>query len=116
MRKRNPKGKQKTTCSKCGNPVENSRKGQRYCKNCHAEHMRNSRPKHSELKPEARKKANARAYLKTYMRRGKIKKEPCEVCKDPNSEAHHADYNKPLEVRWLCRKHHLELHENIKND
>lgn len=115
MRKRSD-GKYKTTCSKCGKPIEESRKGrQRYCKGCHAEHMRNTRPKHSELNPEARKKANARAYLKTYIRRGKIKKQPCEICKDPNSEAHHEDYDKPLVVIWLCRKHHLEHHQNISN-
>jgi hypothetical protein len=23
---------------------------------------------------------------------------------------HHADYNKPLLVRWFCRPHHLTLH------
>lgn len=25
-------------------------------------------------------------------------------------EAHHNDYKKALEVRWLCTKHHKELH------
>jgi len=43
---------------------------------------------------------------------GKIPKQPCEVCGDPNSQMHHDDYSKPYEVRWLCPKHHKRWHEN----
>lgn len=28
-------------------------------------------------------------------------------------ERHHIDYDKPLEILWLCRKHHREFHKNI---
>ena len=44
------------------------------------------------------------------LRDGKLIRQPCEVCKDDKSQAHHDDYRKPLVVRWLCRKHHLETH------
>jgi ribosomal protein S27AE len=97
-------------CSKCGGDLGTRYKKQRYCKKCHAENMRQNRPKHSELTEEARKKATARAYLNTYLRRGKIERKPCSKCGDLNSQGHHEDYNKPLDVIWLCRKHHLELH------
>ena len=40
---------------------------------------------------------------------GKIVPEPCRVC-GGKGEAHHEDYSKPLDVMWLCRKHHMELH------
>lgn len=105
----------KLNCSKCNNLVEPSRMGkQGYCKACHAEHMRNNRPKHCELPEEARKKANARSYLHVYVKRGKVDKKPCEVCGCERSEAHHEDYSKPLQVHWLCRDHHLQLHKEEK--
>lgn len=44
------------------------------------------------------------------LRRGLITPEPCEVCGAEKAEAHHDDYDRPLAVRWLCRKHHREVH------
>lgn len=37
---------------------------------------------------------------------------PCEICGAENSFAHHDDYTKPLEVRFLCQKHHSEWHKH----
>ena len=53
-----------------------------------------------------------RAHVAVYraVKSGALIREPCEVCGDPKSEGHHDDYSKPLEVRWLCRKHHAEIH------
>ena len=115
MRERNIKGMPKTTCSKCGGALEENRVGkQRYCKKCHAGNMREKRPIHSELSTDAKKRANARAYLNTYLRRGKVQKKPCIICGSEDSQAHHQDYNKPLDVIWLCREHHLLVHEIYK--
>jgi len=41
---------------------------------------------------------------------GNLRRQPCEICGDLNAHAHHEDYSKPLEIRWLCRKHHNGLH------
>lgn len=42
---------------------------------------------------------------------GELKRQPCEVCGSENVHAHHDDYAKPLEVRWLCPFHHKEWHD-----
>jgi ribosomal protein S27AE len=52
----------------------------------------------------------ARVIARYYIKRGKIKKQPCEICGNKKTQAHHEDYNKPLEVRWLCPSCHKKLH------
>lgn len=49
------------------------------------------------------------------LRDGRLEKLPCKVC-GLKAEAHHHDYSKPLDVVWLCKSHHVELHydENTK--
>jgi len=42
---------------------------------------------------------------------GRLVRGPCEACGTMESiEAHHDDYSRPLDVVWLCTKHHAELH------
>lgn len=55
-------------------------------------------------------KVRARRLVINAIKRGDIIKLPCNTCGNPNSYAHHEDYHKPLDVVWLCRKHHTELH------
>ena len=42
-----------------------------------------------------------------------IKRGPCEACGYQHGEAHHDDYAKPLEVRWLCRSCHQKHHSKF---
>lgn len=58
-------------------------------------------------------KYKARQMVSRFVREGKIKRLPCSVCGNPNSQAHHEDYSKPLDVVWLCFKHHRERHGQV---
>lgn len=61
--------------------------------------------------------AKARAHSATWnaLNGAKITKQPCEVCGKKKVQAHHDDYSKPLEVRWLCAKHHAEHHVKMRD-
>jgi len=57
------------------------------------------------------KKTAAYNVLNSAIRYGKMKRSVfCESCGLPaKTEGHHSDYDKQLEVDWLCRKCHINL-------
>ena len=57
---------------------------------------------------EDKPKQRARATIHRLIELGIIKRMPCETCGETNSQGHHPDYSKPLEVRWLCQSHHYD--------
>lgn len=57
-------------------------------------------------------KKRARNAVTKALRDGRLQREPCEVC-GAAGEAHHEDYAKPLDVRWYCRRHHLQRHQRV---
>jgi hypothetical protein len=69
-----------------------------------SKHQRQGRTKH-------RNRYLARAAVGNAVKDGRIKKQPCETCGTIEGvEAHHDDYSKPLDVRWLCFAHHCQTH------
>jgi len=68
--------------------------------------------KYRERNPE---KYKAHRIIQYQLRKGYIKKLPCAICGDIKSEAHHPDYDYPLNVIWLCSKHHKEEHYRLNN-
>lgn len=48
------------------------------------------------------------------IRDGVLIRQPCEECGEPRAEAHHDDYSKPLDVRWLCGRHHRQHHAALR--
>lgn len=45
-----------------------------------------------------------------YIRNGRLPRKSCEQCGKDNAQMHHEDYEKPLEVMWLCRTCHSRHH------
>lgn len=74
-----------------------------------------------ELRILNRDKEIARSKFHSALKSGKMVRKPCEVCGDKKTDGHHTDYKKPLQIVWLCRKHHAEAHrikysdEAVKN-
>lgn len=64
-------------------------------------------------KPEARIKIKARNKVKHLCRVGKMVRGDCEQCGTPKAHAHHEDYSKPLDVRWLCALCHSAVHHAV---
>lgn len=42
---------------------------------------------------------------------GKLLQDVCDVCGSDIVHGHHPDYDKPLDVVWLCPEHHRQWHE-----
>ena len=49
------------------------------------------------------------------LRSGMLQKQPCWVCGE-KAVAHHPDYDRPLDVVWLCQPHHKQAHALVANE
>lgn len=84
--------------------------------------IRNKRPERKKQRLLSQQKQRKNNPIK-YLARGKVLralksgllfKKPCKICGIKTVEAHHPDYNKPLEVEWYCKKHHFEVDKLLK--
>ena len=118
------------TCSNCGIPKSNCEFGHHpkskdgflsKCKLCTSLLKNDVRIKNiEEIKADPRaKEILKRVSIKTIaqlscreaIKDGSLVRGECEVCgTNDKTEGHHDDYSKPLDVRWLCRKHHSQWH------
>jgi hypothetical protein len=96
------------TCKMCDQPLQGMRSV--YCSNeCVRQNERQYSRNHRATFSPARKRASSLVF--EAVQRRKLVPQPCEVCGDTiETHAHHDDYAKPLEVRWLCRRCHKRHH------
>jgi len=67
--------------------------------------------------PVEKKKMNCRHRLSQAFVSGKIRKRnTCEICHNSPAECHHEDYTKPFEFIELCRRCHIKLHEQYRDN
>jgi hypothetical protein len=108
------------TCAKrdtrqwaAGQPIEELRKYKNaYIKQRHVLDRMNDYKRRQP--PE---KLRARRMIDKLLMKGKLKRQPCEVCGTTERiHAHHPDYFKPLEVRWLCAKHYKAEHMRLAKE
>ena len=60
-----------------------------------------------------RERKKARNAVLIRISRGTLRRGECEVCGAENAQAHHEDYSRPLDVRWLCELHHRQHHGEL---
>lgn len=62
------------------------------------------------------KKNSARKKVRTALRNGSmVRPNKCSMCgKQCKPEAHHEDYNKPLDIIWVCKSCHTNIHYSNK--
>jgi len=68
------------------------------------------RKRFKQVSVEAIRRRKANYQVHKALLKGNLSKLPCWVCGDKKVEGHHVDYDSPLDVIWLCRKHHCEVH------
>jgi hypothetical protein len=128
-------------CTKCRKSLPISaffRSEKHRCKACHTARMKELRLTNPDVRARDRERAQrlgrkeyinersklwrkknplgykAHYILNNALRAGEVKKLPCAMCGDTKQvHAHHHDYTKPLDVKWLCAKCHKRLHVNF---
>lgn len=63
---------------------------------------------------ENQHKQQAHTAVARALRDGALVRKPCQHCSDPRSKAHHPDYDKPLDVVWLCDDCHRTEHSRLR--
>lgn len=102
-----------------GNPVVSGKMSREYHREYEKQYKASPevRKRYAELSLKYRTdgrlryKYEVRQLTHSAIQRGRLIRKPCEKCGNEKTDAHHDNYSKPLDVRWLCRPHHAEFHK-----
>jgi len=114
-------------CDFCGKdsfdrPSHYKRKKRHFCsQNCYSLFRKELLPKEEQhaykggglSNEEKKKRRDARSIANHAIRDGKLFRKSCESCGREDAQMHHHDYDKPLDIKWLCRKCHWDEHKII---
>jgi hypothetical protein len=102
--------------------LNNLNERREYLKGKQKEYLKteDGKEKHKEQSREFRKnnpeKISAQQKCRRAIKQGILSRpdkcSKCEILCKP--DAHHEEYNKPLEVIWICKKCHIEIHHGHK--
>lgn len=77
--------------------------------------LANNYAQSSSWRKEYPNRMRAQSRVAHALANGSIKRQPCWVCGE-KAVAHHPDYDRPLDVVWLCQPHHKQTHALVKID
>lgn len=113
-------------CDVCGNEFT-GRKNRRFCSvSCSISNNDANRHSCGEANPNWRggtrkrykrehpDRVRANWIVSERYRHGKLSPKPCVLCGNIDSQAHHQDYSKPLEITWLCPSCHSNVHFAVR--
>ena len=99
-------------CVNCGDTFRSARKTRTTCDKpkCKSKTLYLAQLKQRNKNPQ---RARANDLVNKRIQRGiSLQRKSCSICGKSNAEAHHENYDKPLDITWLCKQHHEALHSS----
>lgn len=111
-----PQAIRQKRCAQCNREIFGRTRRAKFCsEKCRQrKNMPRKRLRSAEWKLDNPEGVRAHRIVSAAIRRGVIEKRPCAVCGAVSAEAHHWNYLLPLDVEFLCRKHHKEAHRKAQ--
>ena len=102
------------TCHVCGEAFKTARENRYICSKAECQdrgkYLRQTKYRANNIKKSRARDVVNKAINRQYVNGNTMKREPCLVCGEEKTEAHHHNYQKPRDVTFLCNPHHFELH------